>query len=209
VSSAIGSWSVSGSYFEACNCTAICPCRVVGDRPGGRSTHGTCRFVLSWQVREGQADGLSLDGLGVVMAGEYDDDEPSSPWTVSLYVDERADDEQLQALSDIFLGRAGGGTFDNFASAIATVHNVRRAAISLTHQRRRWRIRASGYISVSASREVAAPGPVACGIPGLDRPGQEVVSDELLVTDGPLAWDFRERCGFATDFRYASAGAGS
>jgi len=43
-------WEVAGSYFEACNCDVICPCRSVGGRPGGRSTHGVCQFVLSWQV---------------------------------------------------------------------------------------------------------------------------------------------------------------
>jgi hypothetical protein len=43
---------------------------------------------------------------------------------------------------------------------------------------------------------------VACGIPGLDRPGQEVIADTLQVSDPPLSWDLQERCGFATDFHY-------
>ena len=30
-----GDWRVRGSYFEGCNCEAICPCRSVGGRPGG------------------------------------------------------------------------------------------------------------------------------------------------------------------------------
>jgi hypothetical protein len=163
-----------------------------------------CQFALSWQITEGHADGRSLDGLAVVMAGWYDDDEPSSPWSVSLYVDERADDDQFDGLAAIFLGRAGGGTFDNFAAAIGTVHHVRRARVQLTHEPRRWRMRADTYVSVSATTPVDAPAPVACGIPGLDRPGQEVVSDVLVVDDAPLAWELRQRCGFATDFRYAS-----
>jgi hypothetical protein len=195
-------WDVAGSYFEACNCDAICPCRVVGDKPGGRSTHGVCQFALSWQITSGHADDLRLDELAVVMAGWYDDDQPGSPWSVTLYVDERADEPQHHALADIFLGRAGGATMRNFAQAIGTVHHVRRAAISLDHTPRRWRIRAETFVSVTASRPVDAPAPVACGIPGLDRPGQEVISDELLVADEPLGWELRERCGFATDFRY-------
>ena len=199
-----GTWRVSGSYFEACNCAAICPCRTVGDRPGGRSSHGVCQFALSWHVLDGHADGVRLEDLAVVLAGWYDDDEPGSPWAVSVYVDDRADAAQAEALEDIFLGRAGGGTFENFAAAIGTVHQVRSARISLTHEPRRWSFRVDHYVSVSATRPVHAPGPVACGIPGLDRPGQEVVSDELRVTDDPLSWDLRERCGFATDFDYAS-----
>ncbi|HEV8277455.1 MAG TPA: DUF1326 domain-containing protein [Streptosporangiaceae bacterium] len=46
-------WAVAGSYFEACNCEAICPCRRVGERAGGRSTYGICQFALSWQISRG------------------------------------------------------------------------------------------------------------------------------------------------------------
>jgi hypothetical protein len=42
-------WHVRGSYFEACNCEAICPCRSVGGRPGGPRlsimSWSACRFV--------------------------------------------------------------------------------------------------------------------------------------------------------------------
>jgi len=197
-------WSVAGSYFEACNCEAICPCRQVGERAGGRSTYGICQFVLSWQISHGLADGLPLDDLGVVMAGWYEDDEPGSPWRVSLYLDDRASDEQHDTLSAIFTGRAGGTTLRNFAAAISTVHEVRRARIDLSHVRRRWSIRADTYLTVHADTPAEAPGLVACGIPGLDRPGQEVIADTFHVDDPPLSWDLHGRCGFATSFAYSS-----
>src|SRR3954471_4722173 len=144
-------WDVSGTYFEACNCDAICPCRVVGDKPGGRSTYGICQFALSWQIRTGVADLVCLDDLAVVMAGWYDDDAPGSPWSVTLYVDDRGDAGQQDALAAIFLGRAGGGTLHNFAAAIATVHAVRPATIELSHAPRRWSMRASTYLTVTAT----------------------------------------------------------
>jgi hypothetical protein len=197
-------WAVAGSYFEACNCEAICPCRRVGDRAGGRSTYGVCQFGLSWQIERGIADGLRLDDLAVVMAGWYDDDEPGSPWRVSLYIDDRAGYEQNAALAAIFLGRAGGATLRNFAAAIGTVHAVRRARIELSHVPRRWSIRAGAYLTVRAETAVDAPAPVACGIPGLDRPGQEVIAGTFRMEDAPLGWDLRGRCGFATDFSYSS-----
>lgn len=204
MSAAPSTWEVSGSYFEACNCDAICPCRKVGSKSGGRSTHGLCQFALSWQILDGHADAIALSGLAVVMAGWYDDDVPSSPWSISLYVDERTSVDQFGALTDIFLGRAGGGTFDQFAAVIGNVQNVRRADITLTHQPRRWRIRADTYVNVVATKAVDTEEAVTCGIPGHDRPGQEVFADELRVNDEALKWDVRERCGFASDFLYAS-----
>ncbi|MGO8958205.1 MAG: DUF1326 domain-containing protein [Streptosporangiaceae bacterium] len=49
--------AVAGSYFETCNCEAVCPCRRVGERAGGRSTYGICQFALSWLISRGRAAG--------------------------------------------------------------------------------------------------------------------------------------------------------
>jgi len=101
-------WRISGSYLEACNCEAICPCRRIGGRAGGRSTYGVCLGSLSWQILEGDAGGVDLAGMRTVLANMYDDDEEGSPWSFVLYVDERADERQREALEGIFLGRLGG-----------------------------------------------------------------------------------------------------
>jgi hypothetical protein len=42
--------------------------------------------------------------------------------------------------------------------------------------------------------------PVSCGIPGHDRPGQELLAELLRVHDQPLVWELTGRCAFATDF---------
>lgn len=119
-------WRIDGSYFEACNCQAVCPCRRHGDRPGGRSTYGVCDFALSWLIERGHADHIDLADVEIVLAGRYDDDEPNSPWRVALYIDEGADPDQQRVVADIFLGRAGGTAFANFARAIG--EGVRGAA---------------------------------------------------------------------------------
>lgn len=62
-------WWNEGSYFEACNCEVVYPCRTVGGHEGGRSTDGVCDFALSWLIKRGAADCRELDGLEVVMAG--------------------------------------------------------------------------------------------------------------------------------------------
>jgi hypothetical protein len=204
MTAAIDSWRAAGSYFEVCNCDAICPCRVVAGAPGGRSSYGDCRFTLSWFITEGHAGNVGLDGLGVVMAGWYHDDEPFSPWRVSLYVDERCTGDQFDALTAIFLGRAGGTPTANFTTAIGEVYHVRRARIELSHQRRKWAIRADRYIHVSATRHVESELSIACGIPGQDRPGEEVIADRFEVADDPLDWQFAGRCGFSTTFDYRS-----
>src|SRR3954453_192378 len=88
------SWHIKGSYFEACNCDPICPCRRVDGEAGGRSTHGVCMGVLSWIVEDGAVGDLDLGGLPVALAVRYSDDEEGSPWTWVLYVGEEATDDQ-------------------------------------------------------------------------------------------------------------------
>jgi hypothetical protein len=200
-------WRVAGSYFEACNCDAICPCRSVGGRPGGPSSFGECFGALSWHVHEGHADGIDLADLRTVMAVRYYDRvQPSTPWEVVLYVDDRAAQDQLEALAAIFLGRAGGTVADLYGPAIGDVHAVRRARITLEHVAPRKRIDVVGYVTVEAEGEASDPGDVRCGIPGFDHPGTELHGDGLSSSDPALRWEVRGRrhAAFASHFEYVS-----
>lgn len=198
-------WQVAGTYYEVCNCEAVCPCRRrQGSWPGGRSTYGVCDFALSWRITEGHAGDLRLAGLCAVLAGSYSDDEPGSPWRVVLYVDEKGTAEQQQALADIFLGHAGGETRRNFAAAIGQVYAVRSASIRLEHAPGHERMDVQGFVSAATARLAATAEPVSCGIPGHDRPGQEIVAECFRVAEDNLSWDVYGRCGFATGFAYHS-----
>jgi hypothetical protein len=200
-------WRVAGSYFEACNCEAICPCRSVGGQPGGPSTYGECFGALSWHIQEGRADGVDLSDLRTVLSIRYYDNvQPSTRWEVVLYVDDRAGDDQLDALAAIFLGRAGGSVANLYGRAIGEVHAVRRARISLEHVAPRKRIDVVGYLTVEAEGEASIPGDVRCGIPGFDHPGTELHGDVLHSGDPALTWEVRGRrnAAFATDFEYTS-----
>ena len=198
-------WHVTGSYFEACNCLAICPCRRRGGQKSiSHSTSGVCDFALSWQVLQGAFGQLPLDGLGVIMAGSYRDDEDGRPWRVCLYIDERATSEQHTALAGIFSGRAGGTTLRNYASVIGEIHAVRRAHIQLDHRRHHWSMRAENFVAVRGGTPVESPLAISCGIPGHDRPGEELRTEVMQVNDSPLIWGVQARCGFATSFAYHS-----
>jgi hypothetical protein len=195
-------WSVEGTYFEACSCLPICPCRQVGGRDGGRSTFGVCDFALSWWIKRGFSGELDLTDRKVVMVGSYNDDEPGSPWTVALLIDDEANLAQQAALADIFLGRVGGTPSRNYSPAIQAVAGVSTAVVRLDHNRRHWRIWVEGRVDVAADEEVHSDEPVACGIPGLDQPGQEVRATTLRAAVEPLVWEWSDRCGFATKFAY-------
>jgi len=199
-------WRIRGSYFESCNCDAICPCRMIGGRPGGRSTHGLCFGVLSWLVEDGQAGDVALDGLAAAFVTRYHDDEPGSPWSFIVHVDERGSEEQRQALASILLGELGGESVlrlpwvrkpSELISVVASPIEIEDGASG--HE-----LRVGRAVSLTASQPVETDEVVACGIPGYDRPGTELYADELVIDDGPFAWELSGNCAFASSFDYSS-----
>jgi hypothetical protein len=179
----------------------------VHGRPGGPSTYGECFGALSWIVEAGHADDLDLSGLSVVMTMRYFDDvQPTTRWEVVLYVDDRATADQIAALADIFLGRAGGTVSGLYGPAIGQVHAVRSARITLEHVAPRKRIGVVGYVTLESEGAASAVDDVQCGIPGFDHPGTELYGDGMEATDSLLRFEVRGKrhASFFTDFEYRS-----
>jgi hypothetical protein len=197
-------WGIRGTYFEACNCDPICPCRRIDGVAGGRSTHGVCLGVLSWLIEQGEVEGTDVSGLPAALAVHYSDDEPGSPWSWVLYLDIDASPKQRAALEDVFTGRLGGDAERHFPWAWkrSELIAVRPVEIVVDHTRRRQRLRIRDHVSVRIRDRYEEQHTVTCVIPGHDRAGEELVADELIVEDEALAFSFRGACGYGSTFAY-------
>jgi hypothetical protein len=195
-------WHVEGEYLEACNCEAICPCRMIGGVPGGRSTYGECFGLISWHIATGSAGAVDLAGLSVVLACRYHDDEPGSPWSLVLYVDQAGGTEQRAALEAIFLGAAGGEHILRlpWVRKPRSVLDVRPARIEFDGESLRMEDRAT----IRAVRRVETQDDVRCGIPGYHEPGHELYADELAVHDDPFDYALTGKCAYRSAFHYTS-----
>jgi hypothetical protein len=207
-STAYDSWSVSGSYYEVCSCEAICPCRHSRGEKGGRPTYDPCDFALSWWIKDGHAGATDLRDLKVVMVGRWDV-KPGNPWHVILYVDDRATAAQKDALTAVFLGRAGGLPGRGYGSNIVEVHEVRSATITLDHTPAKESIDVAPFLTVKTREAVKHDFSVTCGIPGHDHPGQEIRAEVFRYEAPPYAWELHGRCGFYTQFAYSSSAPAS
>ena len=199
------SWRIRGTYFESCNCDAVCPCRRIDGAAGGRSTRGVCMGVLSWLIEDGAVGRTDVSGLPVAIACRYSDDEPGSPWTWVLYLDTGASIDQRDALEGIFTGRLGGDAERHFPWAwkASELVAVRAVDIGVDHTRHRQRLRIRDHVSVRIRDRYDGGETVTCVIPGHERTGEELIADELVVEDSALAFEYRGVCGYGSTFDYA------
>jgi hypothetical protein len=157
-------WRLAGEYLENCNCAVLCPC-IVGPRNerGGalaRPTEGHCDVPVVFEIGEGGFGAVRLDGLGAAIVIRTPEAMAAGNWTVGLYLDERADAAQREALETIFGGRAGGPP-GFLASLVTTRLPTRVVPIRFEKDGRRRRAAIPGVLEVEIE-----------GLPGADGAGE-------------------------------------
>jgi len=102
----MAAWKIEGQYMETCNCTFLCPC--VPSNLTARPTEGDCKFALALRIDKGEKDGVKLDGLSFIVLVHSPGAMAAGNMTVGLIVDEHASAKQVEAISAIATGSAGG-----------------------------------------------------------------------------------------------------
>jgi hypothetical protein len=123
-------WSFKGREFVHCNCAYGCPCQF-----NALPTHGHCQAVAGFVCDEGNHGGTRLDGLSAAMVLKWPGPIHEGRGEALAVIDERADDQQRDALIKIVTGQdtAPGATiFAVFATTFDKVHDPVFAAIELT-----------------------------------------------------------------------------
>lgn len=100
------SWQLKGEYFENCSCDVLCPCVTSALQEPGDAER--CWVPLFLRVDDGHFADTRLDGLNVVMVIDSPPRMADANWRVGLYLDERASEQQQQALLAILSGEHGG-----------------------------------------------------------------------------------------------------
>lgn len=161
------SWKISGSYFETCNCDAACPCIFLSP-----PTSGDCTVLLAWHIDQGRFGQINLDGLNAVLAAYSPGHMMEGRWKVALYVDDRADQSQQDALTQIFSGQAGGH-LAGLAPLIGEVLGVKTASIEYRSEGKRRSLR----LGDAAEAEIE-------GLPGQDGGDVTVASAPFVAVPG-------------------------
>jgi len=96
------SWRMRGDVMEACSCATTCPCNF-----GSDPIPLPCDAIIGWRIQEGHRGDIRLDGLNVVLYLRIPGNAFQGGWTLGVYLDQRANQQQADALTSIFSGQAG------------------------------------------------------------------------------------------------------
>lgn len=136
-------WHMSGEYFENCSCDILCPC--ITSSMQGPADAERCRVPLICQIREGEKDGVLLDGLSFILVIDSPAVMAEGGWRVALYIDERADESQRAALGEILSGAAGGPP-EALGPLIGEQLGVKFVPIDYRSGDGRWRVEVPGIM---------------------------------------------------------------
>ena len=197
------SWKVNGTYFEACNCAAACPCIFLS-----APTEGNCTVILAWHIDQGKSGSASLNGLNVALLAHTPGHMMQTKWKVALYLDERASADQQKALGGIFSGQAGGH-LAALAPLIGEVMGVKAVPIeySANGKKRSLRIPKIAEADIEALEGQGGALVTIQNHPFTAVPGQAAVvstSKRLSISDYGIAVDVSGKNGFYSPFAYQS-----
>jgi len=99
-------WHIEGQYMETCNCAFLCPC--ITSNLTARPTDGDCKAAIAMKIEKGEKDGVPLAGLSFIVMMHSPGAMIDGNITVGLIVDDRATDQQADAIAAIATGSAGG-----------------------------------------------------------------------------------------------------
>src|SRR6266536_5095617 len=202
-------WQIAGDYFENCNCNVVCPCLFSPNPPlTSKPTAGVCDVGFAFHIDRGSYGNVPLDGLNVAIGAYIPGPLAEGNWSVALYLDERADEQQRQALQVIFTG-ADGGPLAALAPLISTVLGVKAVPITYQKEGKRHSVEISGIMhlavhplpSLDPDAEIWAQNahPFASSV------AMAIGDDKSTWTDYGMRWDNAGKNGHYAPINWSNA----
>lgn len=169
-------YRVSLHHIECCNCNHGCNCQFEG-----YPNKGPCEFMLGFQVIEGNYGEVQLDGAKFVVACMYPKAIHEGNGRVALFIDEKATPGQVDALTTILSGQAGGMPWEALASTITSFQGPIRKPIEMTVNGTHSGYRIPGVLEMQQT-------PIRDAVYGNDKEVQ------IVYPKGGFMWDLGDVC---------------
>lgn len=201
-------WHMSGLYLDSCNCDWGCPCQF-----NARPTHGNCEGLSAIHITGGKYGGVKLDRLNFIFVASWPGPIHEGHGKASIYIDDRATEEQFNELSKILTGRAKGSAFDVYGTTLDHFEEPKRAKMTFQSKGIRSQIKAEG-IGEAQLEPIVNPVTgkihrVAIELPagGFESARMDMASSKkLVVNDGHLSFKYEGTYGSIQEISWKGTG---
>jgi hypothetical protein len=165
-------WYIEGDWFDVCKCNVPCPC-TFAEAP----SYGDCEGVLAYHIRKGQYNDVPLTGLNLLAVSSFEGNiwRGDTKAIMGLFIDERADEQQRDALNVIWSG-SGGGFPAAFAELIGEMRGIEYVPIEfeMGDNLAYWRAEIPGRVVAKAEALTGPMTPPGTRVQTLNAPGSEM-----------------------------------
>lgn len=196
-------YDLTGTLLEACSCGVLCPCWV-GEDPDG----GTCDAFIAYHFDAGTIRGVDVAGLSMVNVVQIPGNVLTpATWKVVIFVDERASDEQFDALVAAFGGKLGGPLAD-LAGLVGEIADVKRAPISHQIRDGKGTLRVGDFLSAEmapyagpSGETTTLQGTLFSTVPGSPAYVAKASRHEVNLPEYGMVWSLEGRNAIQSDYR--------
>ncbi len=198
-------WSFEADYLQGCNCDYGCPCEF-----SAPPTKGFCDGAGAWRIQRGKFGDVSLDGLGLAFAAHWPKAIHEGNGTVCIFVDEKANAAQRDALLQIASGKAGGLPFEILATTFSKLLDPVFAAFNFNVNGRNSSVKIGKNINISmgpilnpVTKEPESVR-VEHGTGFIFKEAECVSAEEMRVVAGELNFAWPKKAGFVCRIKYGN-----
>jgi hypothetical protein len=199
-------WEIQGTYFENCNCDMVCPCSTSGLTAA--ADQDRCLVALAFHIDSGSSDGVDLAGLTVCMLADAPAQMTDGGWKAAVLVDDKASQEQSDAIMAIFGGQAGGPLAD-LAPLIGEMVGGGPAPIEYADDGFNHRITVGDLVDLEVADFVSPMDPTGKGVrvSGVGFPADTLAAGtatKAKIDAFGLSWDNSGKHSFSAPFAWSA-----
>jgi hypothetical protein len=191
-------WTASGDWFDVCKCNVPCPCEFAQT-----PTYDDCDGIMAYNIKKGSYGETALVGLNVLALVSFKGNiwagDGKTKLNMAIFFDEKASDQQKEALNMIFSGKAGGFMAE-IANLIGEVRGIEYAPIKfdIADDLSYWSAEIPGKVVAKAEALTGPTTPPGKRVQTINPPGSEVGpgASGVVATWGTATADEVDAMGF-------------
>jgi hypothetical protein len=200
-------YDLEGSLLEVCTCDTLCPCWI-GEDPDG----GTCQSVVAYHFDRGTIRGVDVSGLTIASAVFIPGNVLEGNWKQVVFIDDKASDEQAQAMEDAFTGKLGGPWAD-LAQLVGERVAIERAPVSHAVSDGRGSLRVGDFIEAEMHPYTGPDGTtttlnnsIFSTVPGSPAYVAKADHQKVNLPQFELVWEATDRNAIQSDWKLVHEG---